>query len=49
MIDVFFKTFGMKKGITNDLDHTSVDLNENIESFVSCSKSTDMVTSRICS
>jgi len=49
MIDSFSRLFGMKIGITNDLGHTSVDFNENIESFVSCSKSTDMVTCRICS
>ena len=46
--DIFGKVVQMKKGVTIDRDHTSINLNENMDNLVPASKIADMPTGWIC-
>lgn len=46
--DIFGKVVQLKKGITIDRDHTSINLNENMDSLVPASKISDMASGWIC-
>lgn len=46
--DIFGKVVQIKKGVTIDMDKTSVNLNENMDSLVPSSKISDMPTGWIC-
>ena len=46
--DIFGKVVQLKKGVTIDRDHTSINVNENMDSLVPGSKIADMPTGWIC-
>ena len=46
--DIFGKVVQLKKGVTIDIDKTSINLNEDMDSLVPASKISDMPTGWIC-